>query len=43
MPVAHDTAATVRVLHLGVRGKECFDLGLDHLLQHLSRTRPQSL
>jgi hypothetical protein len=41
--VAHHPPPTATVLELRVRREERFDLGLDHLLQHLSGSRSQHL
>jgi hypothetical protein len=39
----HDATPAAAVLEFRVRGEERFDLGLDHLLQHLPCTRTQHL
>jgi hypothetical protein len=41
--VAHHAPAALSVLELGVCREEPLDLGLDHLLQHPPRSRPQHL
>jgi hypothetical protein len=43
VPVAHDPTSAAAVLELGLRREERLDLGLDRLLQHPTRSRPQHL